>query len=227
VDILLGTPLRLARLVRRKRVDLGAVRDLVCDEADQLLGAGLLAQLDRVLAACTRADKARRGSSARVIQGGYCACVFASKQSPAETGAATAHVPDKELRGTHWWGRSALALSCALLAQTSPAYLLSPLGTQALPQACTPERPCLPDAGRRGQLRAGRRRRRRAARCERAACALSRSWHRAAAPDPSPPRGQVAAFFSATRGLGLEIGLEGARTRAPHAQVVTFFSATG
>jgi len=80
VDILLGTPLRLARLVRRKRVDLGAVRDLVCDEADQLLGAGLLAQLDRVLAACTRADKARRGSSARVIQGGYCACVFASKQ---------------------------------------------------------------------------------------------------------------------------------------------------
>jgi superfamily II DNA/RNA helicase len=67
VDILLGTPLRLARLVRRKRVDLGAVRDLVCDEADQLLGAGLLAQLDRVLAACTRADKARCVPRVRVV----------------------------------------------------------------------------------------------------------------------------------------------------------------
>ncbi len=153
MDILLGTPLRLARLVRRKRVDLGAVRDLVCDEADQLLGAGLLAQLDRVLAACTRADKARRGSSARVIQGGYCACVFASKQSPAETGAATAHVPDKELRGTHWWGRSALALSCALLAQTSsrrpPLHTFCPRSARRHCRRPAPQsgRACLTQAG--------------------------------------------------------------------------------
>lgn len=59
VDILLGTPLRLSRLARARRAELAGVRDVVCDEADQLLGAALLAQVDRVIAACRRPDKAR------------------------------------------------------------------------------------------------------------------------------------------------------------------------
>ena len=59
VDILLGTPLRLSRLAKARRADLASVRDVVCDEADQLLGGALLAQVDRVLAACRRPDKAR------------------------------------------------------------------------------------------------------------------------------------------------------------------------
>ena len=41
VDILLGTPLRLSRLARARRADLAGVRDVVCDEAGQLLGAAL------------------------------------------------------------------------------------------------------------------------------------------------------------------------------------------
>ncbi|KAK9835243.1 hypothetical protein WJX81_008300 [Elliptochloris bilobata] len=69
VDILLGTPLRLARLARARRADLAKVRDVVCDEADQLLSAALLAQVDRVLAACRRPDKVAAFFSATLPEG--------------------------------------------------------------------------------------------------------------------------------------------------------------
>ena len=60
------TPLRLSRLVRRKKVDLQAVQYLVLDEADKLLElksdphtVSHVHQVDRIMGACSHPDLVR------------------------------------------------------------------------------------------------------------------------------------------------------------------------
>ncbi|KAJ1722128.1 RNA-dependent ATPase rok1 [Coemansia erecta] len=52
-DILVTTPLRLVNAIQNGEVDLGKVRHLVLDEADNLMEKGFLEQVDEILAACT------------------------------------------------------------------------------------------------------------------------------------------------------------------------------
>ena len=52
VDALVTTPLRLCRLLKKKRIDLGQVRFLVLDETDKLLDMGFVEQIDAIMAAC-------------------------------------------------------------------------------------------------------------------------------------------------------------------------------
>ena len=61
VHVVLTTPLRLGRLVQRKKIDLASVQHLVLDEADKLLEvAGSrstvshLHQVDKIMGACTK-----------------------------------------------------------------------------------------------------------------------------------------------------------------------------
>ena len=60
VDVVLTTPLRLGRLVQRKKIDLASVQHLVLDEADKLLElkesrstVSHLHQVDKIMGACT------------------------------------------------------------------------------------------------------------------------------------------------------------------------------
>ena len=57
VDVLLATPLRLARALKRQSVSLAEVRFLIMDEADKLFEEGLLSQIDSIVHACSRPDK--------------------------------------------------------------------------------------------------------------------------------------------------------------------------
>ncbi len=60
MDIVIGTPLRLARLARAGGgACFGAVEWVVLDEAYKLLDEAFLRQTDRILAACTHPRKAR------------------------------------------------------------------------------------------------------------------------------------------------------------------------
>ncbi|KAJ2777344.1 RNA-dependent ATPase rok1 [Coemansia javaensis] len=52
-DILVTTPLRLVHAIQSGEADLAHVRTLVLDEADNLMEAGFLEQVDEILAACT------------------------------------------------------------------------------------------------------------------------------------------------------------------------------
>ncbi len=51
VDIVVGTPGRLLDLLRRKSLDLSAVRTLVLDEADEMLSMGFVEDIEAILAA--------------------------------------------------------------------------------------------------------------------------------------------------------------------------------
>lgn len=60
VDIVVTTPLRIGRLVQRKKIDLAPVQHLVLDEADKLLElkdtrstVSNLHQVDKIMGACT------------------------------------------------------------------------------------------------------------------------------------------------------------------------------
>ncbi|KAI9230335.1 MAG: P-loop containing nucleoside triphosphate hydrolase protein [Piptocephalis tieghemiana] len=52
-DILITTPLRLVHGIQHSEVDLSGVEYLVLDEADKLLEAGFVEQMDEILAACS------------------------------------------------------------------------------------------------------------------------------------------------------------------------------
>lgn len=51
----MATPLRLSKLA--KKADFSSVEFLVFDEADKLLDQGFVAQMDKVVAACTNTRK--------------------------------------------------------------------------------------------------------------------------------------------------------------------------
>jgi ATP-dependent RNA helicase DDX52/ROK1 len=57
MDVVIATPLRLAKVA--KKADLSSVQFLVFDEADKLLDAGFLRQMDRIVAACTHPRRVR------------------------------------------------------------------------------------------------------------------------------------------------------------------------
>lgn len=66
VDVVVTTPLRLGRLVRRKKIDLASVQHLVLDEADKLLElkdrrstVSHVHQVDKIMGACTHPDLVR------------------------------------------------------------------------------------------------------------------------------------------------------------------------
>ncbi|RKP12549.1 P-loop containing nucleoside triphosphate hydrolase protein [Piptocephalis cylindrospora] len=52
-DLLITTPLRLVHGIQQGEVDLSGVEHLVLDEADKLLEAGFVEQMDEILAACS------------------------------------------------------------------------------------------------------------------------------------------------------------------------------
>ncbi len=57
VDVLLATPLRLARALKRKSICLADARFLILDEADKLFEEGLLPQIDSIVHGCSNPDK--------------------------------------------------------------------------------------------------------------------------------------------------------------------------
>ena len=59
MDIVVGTPLRMAKLAKRERGVFSGVEFVVLDEADKLLGDAFLKQVDAIIAACTHPRKAR------------------------------------------------------------------------------------------------------------------------------------------------------------------------
>ena len=61
MDIVMGTPLRLAKLAKKQGGSvLASVEYVILDEADKLLdGGAFLRQTDAILAACTHPRKAR------------------------------------------------------------------------------------------------------------------------------------------------------------------------
>ena len=56
VDVAVGTPGRLADLVRARAISLAEVRTIVLDEADQLLGPSFVEQTEALLASCAGAS---------------------------------------------------------------------------------------------------------------------------------------------------------------------------
>lgn len=60
----MATPLRLSKLA--KKADFSSVEFLVFDEADKLLDQGFVAQMDKVVAACTNTRKVQAPSLALV-----------------------------------------------------------------------------------------------------------------------------------------------------------------
>ena len=60
MDMVVGTPLRMAKLARKQKGVFGGVEFVVLDEADKLLGEAFLSQVDAILAACTHPRKACR-----------------------------------------------------------------------------------------------------------------------------------------------------------------------
>lgn len=67
-DILITTPMRMARLVKQGNIKLDMVEMLVLDEADKLFDMGFLEQVDEIFAACTRNDLVRALFSATLPQ---------------------------------------------------------------------------------------------------------------------------------------------------------------
>ncbi|KAL3679585.1 hypothetical protein R1sor_022541 [Riccia sorocarpa] len=53
IDVLVSTPLRLARLLKKKRVSLSGVQYLILDEADKLFEMGFVKQIDSIVAGCS------------------------------------------------------------------------------------------------------------------------------------------------------------------------------
>ncbi|CAK5279910.1 unnamed protein product [Mycena citricolor] len=53
VDIIISTPLRLVASLKSREIDLGNVRHLVLDEADRMLDAEFLPQVEEIVASCT------------------------------------------------------------------------------------------------------------------------------------------------------------------------------
>jgi len=56
VDIIISTPLRLVASMQSGKIDLSNVRHLVLDEADRMLDAEFLSQIQEVVAACSHND---------------------------------------------------------------------------------------------------------------------------------------------------------------------------
>ena len=70
------TPLRMSRLLKRKKVQLTAVQYLVLDEADKLLDMGFVDQVDRIIAACTRPELVRPASPLSIPEAPLHVCFF-------------------------------------------------------------------------------------------------------------------------------------------------------
>jgi hypothetical protein len=61
VDLLLATPLKLVRLLKKGRLQLSNVRFLVCDEVDKLLSdQSMIKQVDTIIAACKHPKRVSR-----------------------------------------------------------------------------------------------------------------------------------------------------------------------
>lgn len=67
-DILISTPLRLVHLIQSEAIDLSQVSILCLDEADQLLDAKFVEQLDQILAQCTHKEIQRVMFSATMLE---------------------------------------------------------------------------------------------------------------------------------------------------------------
>ncbi|KAK9822019.1 hypothetical protein WJX74_000975 [Apatococcus lobatus] len=69
VDVLLATPLRLARALKRRSVCLSDTRFLIMDEADKLFDEGLLPQIDSIVHACSHPARVLALFSATLPEG--------------------------------------------------------------------------------------------------------------------------------------------------------------
>ena len=100
VDVVITTPLRLGHsLAAQGGVDLSGVTLLVLDEADKLLEAGFLEQVDTLLAACTHPQLVRALFSATLPEGveqlGRSVMTAPLRITVGERGAASANVSQR------------------------------------------------------------------------------------------------------------------------------------
>ena len=57
MDIVVGTPLRMAKLAKKGKGIFSGVEFVVLDEADKLLGEAFVKEIDAIIAACTHPRK--------------------------------------------------------------------------------------------------------------------------------------------------------------------------